>query len=60
MLLALFGPNLLGLESSVNPGISASPFPVTVKNKALMSDPTIQPLTVFLFLSPVFLGLYKD
>ena len=38
MLLALFGPNLLGLLSSVNPGISASPLPVTVKNKALISS----------------------
>lgn len=59
MLLALFGPNLLGVLASVNPGISLSPFWVMVRKRALISFPTIHPLTVFLFLSPVLLGLYK-
>ena len=60
ILLALFGPNLLGTEVSVKPAISFGPFYVITTNKALISAPTIQPLTVFLFLSPVLLGLNED
>lgn len=57
ILLALFGPNLLGFETSVSPGISLAPLWVMVKKIALMSFPTMHPLTVFLFISPVLLGL---
>jgi len=60
MLLALLGPNLLGTEVSVKPAISVSPLLTMTKNKALISAPTIQPLTVFLFFSPVLLYLYED
>lgn len=53
----LLGPNLLGLVVSVNPGISLSPFLTKTKERALMSGPTMHPLTDFLLLYPVLLGL---
>jgi len=56
-LLALLGPNLLGIYLSVNPAISLAPFLTIDKANTLMSLPTMHPLTVFLFLSPDLLGL---
>ena len=57
ILLALLGPNLLGIFTSVNPGIGASPFLTTANYKTPISDPTIHPRTDFLFLCPSLLGL---
>lgn len=37
ILLARFGPSLFGTEVSVRPGISASPFWVTTRERAAMS-----------------------
>ena len=54
---ALLGPNLLGFGLSVKLGISAAPFLTMTTDKTLISGPTMQPLTVFLFLSPSVLGL---
>ena len=59
MWLALFGPSLLGLSESVRPGTSPIPFSRTFKKMTARSGPQMHPLTDFLFLSPVLLGLYK-
>ena len=57
ILVALFGPNLFGSTLSVNPGNSSSPCLTTLSANTDKSIATIQPLTLFLFLSPVLLGL---
>jgi hypothetical protein len=57
MLLALFGPSLLGTVVSVTPGIYFSPFLTMVTERFLISGPTTHPLTDFLTLSPVLLAL---
>jgi len=57
---ALLGPSLLGLVSSVSPGISFSPFLIRVRERVLMSGPTIQPRTDLLFLYPFLLTRYPD
>ena len=57
ILLALFGPNLLGISVSVNPGISLSPFLEIERDKTAISCPTMQPLMDVLVLSPVLLAL---
>ena len=57
ILLALFGPNLLGISVSVNPGISAYPFFEIKSDKTAISCPTMHPLIDLLLLSPVLLAL---
>jgi hypothetical protein len=57
ILLALFGPNLLGISTSVRPGISLSPFLEMERATTQISCPIMHPLTDFLFLSPVLLSL---
>jgi len=57
--LALFGPSLLGLSASVSPAISYGPFSMILRAITARSGPQMHPLTDFLFLSPVLLGLYK-
>ena len=47
---ALFGPNLLGIFKSVNPGISFSPFLTMATERTQISEPIIQPRIDFLFL----------
>ena len=56
--MALLGPSLLDFVSSVSPGISFSPFLTRIKERVLMSGPTMHPLMDFLFLSPFLLALY--
>lgn len=58
ILFTFLGPSLLGLALSVKSGMSFSPFLTMASEITLMSLPTIHPLTLFLFLSPVLLGLY--
>jgi len=57
ILLTLFGPNLNGHYTSVNPGISSSPFLTIYKDTTFKSYPKIHPLTDFLFLCPSLLIL---
>jgi hypothetical protein len=57
ILLALLGPNLLGMSVSVSPGISDSPFLEIESERTAMSCPTMQPLMDLLLLSPVLLAL---
>merc|ERR1719350_840270 len=52
ILLALLGPNLLGMVLSVSPGISASPFLTMTVDTTDICESTMHPLTDFRFLSP--------
>lgn len=57
MLDALFGPSLLGLLSSVSPGISSSPFLTTTRLRTERSGPTMHPRTDLRLLCPCLRGL---
>merc|ERR1719516_40104 len=57
ILLALLGPNLLGMVLSVRPGISASPFLTMAMDRTARLPSTMQPRTDFLLRSPSRLGL---
>ena len=56
ILVALLGPNRLGIVVSVKPGMSSSPCLTMLRAKTLKSIPTMQPLTLFLLRSPVRRG----
>jgi len=56
ILVTLFGPTLLGSYLSENPSIGFSPSLTKERDKALISYPTMHPLTDFLFLSPFLFG----
>merc|ERR1719470_332630 len=57
ILLALLGPNLLGMVLSVSPGISASPFLTMAMDRTARLPSTMHPRTDFLLRSPSRLGL---